>query len=339
MSTGQRLAVLATVVACSIAAATGSLGAQEFQLPPEPLSSVTGKVVIAAAGADPRPVPGTWVALNRVGSDSAGVLDSIRTDADGSYRFTYRRFGDPDAIYFTDASWGGVAYFTDPFRGLDVSGDDADLVVFDTVSVAAGARSPLRVRGRHLVVGAPLPGGRRAVVEVFELTNDTALTVVPRSETVPVWSTPLLAGAEEPEVGDGDVSASVVRFRDGRAEVYAPIAPGLRQLSVHYTVPASTFPLTLTLPDSLEVLEVLLAGADGTASGAGLHAERSVTIEEQQYARFLSRQAAAGDAVVIRLSGSAAEKYAVPVVAGLSVLALAGALVHVRRTRYPSTHN
>lgn len=320
-----------------LAAATA--GAQDIQLPPEPVSSVTGRVVVARAGDEPRPLADTWVALNRVGSDSAGVIDSTRTAADGSYRFSFRRVGDPDAIYFTDASYGGVAYFTDPFRALNTAGEDAELVVFDTVSVEAGAKSPLRVRGRHFVVGPPLPDRRRAIVEVFELTNDTSLTILPRGDAEPVWSAPLLAGAQAPEVGDGDVSASMVRFRDGRAELFAPIAPGLRQLSVNYTVPASTFPLTLTLADSLEVLEVLLAGSSGTASGAGLHGERSVTIEDQPYARFLSRQAAAGDEVVIRLAAGAADRYAVPLVIGLSVLALGGALVHVRRTAYPSSHN
>ena len=84
---------------------------------------------------------------------------------------------------------------------------------------------------------------------------------------------------------------------------------------------------------------MLLAGGSGTASGAGLHAERSVTIEEQPYARFLSRAAAAGDEVEIRLAEGAAERLAVPLVIGLSVLAFGGALVHVRRTAYPSYHN
>lgn len=325
------------VVLCM--ATAGAARAQDAPPLDEPVGSVTGRVVVARAGEDPRPLPGTWVALNRVGSDAAGVIDSTRTGGDGSYQFTFRRFGDPDAIYFTDVSYGGVAYFTDPFRALNTAGEEAELVVFDTVSVAPGARSPLRVRGRHFVVGAPLPGGRRAIVEVFELTNDTSLTVLPRSEAVPVWSTPLLRDAADPEVGDGDVSASMVRFVDGRAQLHAPIAPGLRQLSIHYTVPESAFPLALALPDSLEVLEVLLAGSSGTASGAGLHAERMVTIEEQPYARFLSRQAAAGDEVTIRLGGGVGERYAVPVGIGFSVLVFAGALVHVRRTPYPSRHN
>lgn len=327
---------MSAAAALALGAVTGApAAAQDIPTTPEPLGSVSGRVVLARAGEEPRPVGNTWVALNRVGSDSAGVIDSVRTAADGSYRFAFRRFGDPDAIYFTDASYGGVAYFTDPFRALNTAGEEAELVVFDTVSVAPGGASPLRVRGRHFVVGAPLPGGRRPIVEVFEVTNDTSLTVLPRA-AVPVWSTALLPDAADPQVGDGDVSASMVRFVDRRAELHAPIAPGLRQLSIHYTVPPSTFPLVLALGDSLEVLEVLLAGTDGTATGAGLHAERSVEIEEQPYLRFLSRQAGAGDEVEIRVVTAAAERFAVPVGIGVSVLLLAGALVHVRRTAYPS---
>lgn len=326
----------ARILRCVAAMLAIAVSGLEAGAQADPVSSVSGRVVLAAPGEELRPVPGTWVALNRVGSDSAGVVDSLRTAGDGSYRFTYRRSGDPDAIYFTDATYAGVAYFTDPLRGLNVSGEDADIVVFDTMSAPSGGTSLLRVRGRHLVVGPEGSDGRRPIVEVFELTNDTSFTVVPRSDTEPVWSTPLLPGARGGAVGGGDIVENVVRFGDGRAELYAPIAPGLRQLSINYTVPGSSFPLKLELPHGPEVLEVLIAGTSGSASGAGLHAEEPVGIEDQPYLRFLSQRAAAGDEVVITLAGGSLERLAVPVAVAMTAVILAGALVYARRRTYPS---
>ena len=330
----RRVAVVLAASGALAGAAPTALGAQAV-----PLSSVSGRVLLAGADAEPRGLPGRWVALNRVGSDAAGVLDSVRSGADGSYRFTFRRSGDPEAIYFTDVTYGGVGYFTDPLRALNTTGDEADLIVFDTVhAVPAGARR-LRVRGRHFVVGPATAGGRRPIVEVFELTNDTSLTIVPPADSIPVWSTPLVAGAEDAAVGGGDLGAGVVAFRNGRAELHAPIAPGLRQLSVHYTVPGDAFPLVVSLADSHEVLEVLVAGDAGQATGAGLHPEGPVTIEEQAYRRFLSQRAAPGAEVVISVAGNPMERAALFGGLGAATLVLGAALVHARRTPYPSPHN
>lgn len=323
---------LAALVLWSVAGFTTTpLGAQG---PPPTEWSITGRVVLAASGRDLRPVPGVWVALNRVGDDSAGVIDSTRTGPDGGYRFVFRRTDD-DAMYFTDVIHGGVAYFTDPLVGVNVTGEAAELVVFDTVS----APGMLRLRGRHAVVGPPDGSGERAVVEVFEVTNDTSLTVLARNDTQPVWSVALPDGAIDPEVGDGDVPATVVRFRRGRAELYAPMAPGLRQLSVRYTLPERDFPLTIILEQPVELLEVLLAGRAGTASGAGLHEEQVVEIEGDEYTRYLSTSAGSGDEVVLALGGGAAARLVVPAAIGTAVLLLAGALVYARRTAYPSADN
>jgi len=317
-----------TLRACA-AACLLPIASLDAQAPPTQWS-VSGRVLRAAAGEDPVPVPGVRVALNRVGDDSAGVLDSTRTGADGSYRFTFRRTGDPDAMYFADVVYGGVAYFTEPLVGVNVSGEAAELVVFDTVSTPG----VLRLRGRHAVVGPRMETGDRAVVEVFELTNDTSLTLVPGSDTQPVWSVALPPDAVDPEVGDGDLPSTVVRFRNGRAELYAPFAPGLRQLSVRYTLAERAFPLVIAMDQPAELLEVLLA-AGAAVSGAGLHKEQDVEIEGDPYARYLSTSASAGDRVEVTIH-VAASPLIVPVAVGLTALLLAGALVYARRTTYSS---
>ena len=55
------------------------------------------------------PVSGIVVTIHRVGADSSGAVDSMRTDAQGRYRFSYRRWGNPDAIYFVAAVYRGIA--------------------------------------------------------------------------------------------------------------------------------------------------------------------------------------------------------------------------------------
>src|SRR5690242_17610366 len=102
--------------------------------------------------------------------------DSVRTDARGRYTVRYTRFGSEDALYFAAAVYNGIAYFTAPLRGERVEGDDAEITVFDTTSRPV----TLTIQGHHIVVSAPNANGGREIVEVYELSNDTTATVVPR---------------------------------------------------------------------------------------------------------------------------------------------------------------
>ena len=71
-------------------------------------------------------MPNVMVTVHRVGPDSAGALDSARTDAGGRYRIRYRRFGSDEAVYFAAALHHGIAYFSSPLRGQRASADDAE---------------------------------------------------------------------------------------------------------------------------------------------------------------------------------------------------------------------
>ncbi|MEY4956854.1 MAG: hypothetical protein RL409_1111, partial [Gemmatimonadota bacterium] len=132
------------------------------------------------------PAVGTWVTLHRVGKDTAGPIDSIRTDGQGHYRFRWTPFGTADGVYFASTTWGGIAYFTPPLKNLDARGDDAEITVFDTTSV----RFQLTVKGRHLIVGKADTTQFRTVIEVFELSNDSLRTLVATDTTspMPTWS-------------------------------------------------------------------------------------------------------------------------------------------------------
>lgn len=233
------------------------------------------------------PVPGVWTMLHRVGPDSAGPLDSVRSDARGRYSYSYRRTGSADAVYFVSATHHGVTYFTVPLAFSNVSGEPAEIVVFDTTS----RRIPITIRGRHIVVSAPTSSGMRPVTEVFELSNDTTVTLVsPGPSAPPTFSALLPKNARDPKVEQGDISAEAVTFTDGRVRVVAPFPPGVKQLAYSYTLPADEFPLSVRAEAPVDVYEVLIEEPRGVVTGAKMTEEPAVTAEGRTFRRFLAQE-------------------------------------------------
>ena len=251
---------------------------------------VEGRVTRPSASGQPIPVARQWVVLHRVGTAGGAPLDSTRTGRDGRYRISYRAdAADPDALHFVSSRYAGIAYFSPPLRNARVSGGDADVVVYETSSDA----STLLVQGRHLVVSAPRDG-RREVAEIFELSNPGTQTLVARDSVTPIWWTALPAAAESASVAPtGDISAGAVQFRDGRAELFAPISPGVRQVALTYLLNDDAFPLTIPLQRSAALVEVLLEEPRADVEGAKLTAVAPATIEGRQFRRFLAQEAPA----------------------------------------------
>jgi hypothetical protein len=248
-------------------------------------SSVAGRVV-KPGGDSVVAVPDARVTLHRVGTDHAGPVDSALTGAAGSYRFTYKRTGASDAIYFVSSSHDGIAYFSQPLKPGETDGDDAEIVVFDTTS----RHVPVTIRGRHLIVSRPAGDGTRTVTEVFELSNDTSVTRVSPNDSPAgaVWSSIVPSGAISPVVADGDIPAAAVRFADSRVLVYSPMAPGMKQLAFHYDLPSDAFPLNVPLEHGAVVLEVLVEDSVATAAGARLKAVAPVAIQGHEFRRYLA---------------------------------------------------
>lgn len=258
-------------------------GAVRAQTAPVP-HLAEGRVQRAADDGRPVPVSGQWVVMHRVGSDRSAPLDSTRTDRAGRYRIKYVRSGDPDALYFVSARFDGIAYFSAPLRTPTVRGGDADIMVFST----ATDTTLLRIQGHHLVVSAPR-GVRREVAEIFEIENAGYRTVVARDSSTPAWSTTLPQRAESASVAPGDLSAGSVAFRDGRAEVFAPISPGVRQIALTYLLPANAFPLLIPFGRPVSVLEVLLEEPRAIVEGAGLAEVAPAAIDGRMFRRFLAQ--------------------------------------------------
>ncbi len=230
------------------------------------------------------PIAGMWVTLHRVGSDTQGPLDSVRTDGLGRYSFKYAKTGSEDAIYFVSGMYRGIAYFTPPLQAPNASGIDAEVTVFDTTS----RHVPISVRGHHVVVSAADASGMRSVVEVYDLVNDSSVTKVATTSAPPVWSAALLPAATNASAREGDFPAASVSFKEGRVNLLAPFAPGLKQLAFGYSVPAKSFPIAFPLMDTTGVLEVLVEEKTGSASGAKLQEVQPVTVEERSFRRFLA---------------------------------------------------
>lgn len=285
-------------------------------------------------------VPGVWVTLHRVGRDAAGPLDSVRTDAGGRYAFTYRPRGEATAVYFVSASHGGIAYFTSPLRGAAVAGEAAEVMVFDTTSRAV----PLTVRGHHVIVARPDDTGAREVLEVFELSNDSAVTVVPpMGSPRGVWTTTLPRGARAFAVREsGDVPADGLVATGGAATLLIPVAPGLKQVAFSYRLAADALPLRVPVARATGVLEVLLEEAGGGATGAGLRPVAPVALEGKTFRRYLAQDAPAGATVAVTAGtggGRPWPRVAVPVLlvalgGGMTAALLATAR---RRTRPPTS--
>ncbi len=245
---------------------------------------VSGRIV-RPGGQRVDPVSGAWVVLHRVGPDHAGPLDSVRSDNGGRYSFTYVRSGSADAIYFVSASYDGIAYFTPPLAEGRVSGGDGEITVFDTTS----DRVPITVRGHHVVVSAADPNARRSVVEVYDLSNDGTVTrvAVDDSPAGATWQAHIPARASDFKVGQGDVTAAAVSYANGLVSVFAPLAPGIKQLSFSYSLPAESFPLKLPLERPTGVYEILIEDKTGSVTAPQMKEVDPVAVDERNFRRFL----------------------------------------------------
>jgi hypothetical protein len=240
-------------------------------------------------------IPGVMVTIHRVGPDSAGALDSARTGPGGRYSIPYRRFGSDEAVYFAAALHHGIAYFSSPLRGVRANADDGEITVFDTTSGPV----PITVQGHHVVVSAPTPDGGRNVVEVYELSNDSTVTLVGRDSLAPVWSAPIPHDATGFVAGQGDVSPVTLERRGDRITLAAAFGPGVKQLSYSYTLPPGAFPLTFAHERLAGVFEVLLEEPGAQVRSANLRSMGEVDTQGRRFKRFLAQSAPKGETVRI----------------------------------------
>jgi hypothetical protein len=182
------------------------------------------------------------------------------------------------------------------------------------------------VRGRHLVISAAGVDASRAVLEVYELANDSTVTrVSPFATSAATWIGLLPEKASDARAGEADVPHEAISFDSGQVKVFSPIPPGVKQLAYSYTLPASGFPLSIPLRVSTDVYEVLIEDPSGFARGAKLAEVDPVTVEGRRFRRFLAHNVDPSAVAVIDIPRTASGLDARYVVA-LTVL-LGGAML------------
>lgn len=263
---------------------------------PGEMRSVEGRLLLGGSG-DPRPLAGHYVVLHRIAADSAGPIDSMRTPADGRYRFRYR-LASTNAMYIVSSRYASVAYFTVPLRQANVTGPDGDLVVYDTTSRAF----PLTVRGRHFVVSPPDATGMRRVVDVFEVANDSTRTIVVGSGSNATWQVRIPDGVQDPRSSGGDLPPDAFQFIGNVASVDVPFPPGPRQVVLTYSVPRGA-DVSVPIESPTQTLEVLVEGGGVAVGGASLAAEPSVTMEGRTFQRYVASVVPGGTAFMLRFGG------------------------------------
>ena len=304
--TAVRAAIVVAGLLPSLALAQAKPAARDTQ-PPSAASAaiatgartVDGRVVRPGADAF-EPVSGTWVTLHRVGRDRAGPLDSVRTAADGAFKFAYQLSGASDAIYFVSASYAGIAYFSSSLAQPDVTGQEAEIQVFDTTST--GLR--LTVRGRHVILSASTGGTRRGLIEVFEITNDSSKTLIGTNDKAPTFRVRIPPGAQDFKVAQGDVPADAVTLVDGEVQVQMPFAPGLKRLSFSYSMDGDAFPLKVPVQFATGVLEVLAEDPQASVVAPKLTETAPASLDGRNFRRFLGSDVPAAGVLEMDLPGN-----------------------------------
>jgi len=217
-------------------------------------------------------------------------------------------------------------------RAPVVRGDDATLTVFDTTSGPVA----IKVGGRHVIVGAVQPNGRRPVGEVYDLENDSTVTLVARDSMSPLWRTQLPAQALEFQVNtSGGLAPGAVSQRGSSVGLFAPLSPGIRQFAFTYELPSNAFPLTLPIDRATGVLEVLVQDPSARVDGVKLRETAPVSADGRTFRRFLGQDLSAGTAIRIdipHLIGAEREKVYFGVAAALLAAMVVALVVAARRS-------
>lgn len=267
------------------------------------------------------------VTLHRVSAREAGPVDSAVTDARGRYSF---RVSVPDSqsMYLVSARYAGIAYFSAPAQAGSPA-EPSEIVVFDTTS----GEVPLQLQGRHVILSAPSAEGNRSVIDVLEIENDTVFTRVAGASNRPTYAVLLPDGARNVRASSGEQGEGTVEVRDGRANLFAPLSPGLRQVVLTYDLSPDAFPLAIPLEREVGVLEVLLEEPKASAAGGGLVSQGGVSVDGKTFTRYLGQNAPANAVLSIAVSrgggGSSLPAWLLPL--ALAVVTLGVILVFARR--------
>jgi hypothetical protein len=246
-------------------------------------------------------------------------LDSTRTDRRGRFRFSFRP--DTSALYLVSVRHSGIEYFSTPVHTNPERPDTAiRVIVYDTASAA-----PVSLGARHLVLTRPGEDGSRSVLDLIVLLNNGQRTRVAPDTTGSSWGGLLPGGTLGLELGESDVSPEAVTRRGDSVLVAAPLAPGEKQVTVQYTVPAGQKDLELKFADSVPIVNVLSEENDVLVSGGSLAPADSQVLQGRPFRRWTGDVPAGGTLRVVLPGRARIPGWLLPALVAAVVLALGGA--------------
>lgn len=290
--------------------------------------TATAGRVVRIQGPDTVPVAGTMVVLHRVGRAAQGPIDTVITDARGRFRFRYAT--DTTAVFLLSAGYAGIEYFSTALQGTPTA-PDSGLVLF--VADTSG-QAPISVASRHIVISKPDQGGLRPALEIVVLQNAGSTTRVAGDSAHPVWVARLPSGAVGAQAGNGDYSPEALVFRGDSVLLFAPVAPGDKQVIFTYSLPANPGRVRVPMLDSVAALNVLLEEQDIAVSGAGLTQSGPQTIENRTFIQWVG-PARSGSVLEIGFGGGQ-DRWLLPLLVSLVALALGGLTFRALRRPAPA---
>ncbi len=284
-----------------------------------PLHAQTIRTEGTVLKADSTPVAGVRVVLHQVGQARQGPIDSVNTDRRGRFGFAFR--SDTANLYLLSARHAGIEYFSTPVPhrgGRPVA--DMRILVYDTSGTA-----PVSVEARHLVVASPAEDGSRRVLDLIVLRNAGQRTRVASDSLRPSWSGPLPAGTLGLDIGESDVSPDAVTRRGDSVIVTAPLAPGDKQVTIEYLVPAGGQVLDLPFTQEVPMVNVLAEEKDAVVTGGTLALADSQVLQGRSFRRWTG-VVPVGSSLRVMLPGrKQAPEWLLPTLVTAVVLVLGGA--------------
>lgn len=307
---------------------------------PPPLlaqQTTTAGRVLVPHEADTTPLPRARVLLHRVGRNEQGPVDSTTADAAGRFRFRFRP--DTGSLYLLSTRYGGIEYFSPPVATNPARPDTAlSLLAYDTSSTA-----PVSLEARHIVIPRAGEDGSRSVLDLIVLRNGGIRARVAPDSTHPSWSLVLPPGTGEMQVGESDVSPDAIVREGDTVKVLAPLAPGLKQISIQYATVATRGRLGFPVGGEAPSVNVLVEEPEARVAGGTLALKDSQVIEGRHFRRYAGGVPAGGViTLTLPLAGDAYSRWVLGILVGGVALALALATLRlVRRpavlTRVPAT--
>lgn len=281
----------------------------------------------AILGPDSTPLAGITVALHRITTDSAGVSDSVTTDAEGRFTFPLERSPGERIVYLASTRYSGVVYLGPPLHDDELP-ERYRIQAFDVLPVDRS--DTLTVATRHIVVLREDEG--IAARDLIDVANPTTRTLVSGTDDGPWWELSLPGGISEPRVLAGGSAFAEVEITTGAVLVDGDIPPGGRRVPIAYRLPASASTewrlLHPTRRVEMHVREDLMP-----AEVTGLEPAGTSRIGGESYRRYAGAELAGGDAVTLTLGDDGGEALLGWVFLGLGGVFTAGAVFALRRRR------